>query len=327
MRTNSRIRAFTLIELLVVIAIIAILAAILFPVFAQAREKARSISCESNLKQLSLAIIQYASDNDQLSPGIHFIPNFTAYAKQANLPPQTVYPQATYVGGGTWQSGEGWAGEIYPYVKSKGVFQCPDDPTQPLAVAFGAGTVTKVPVSYAINDSLPDTFAFNWYDDGHGQAQWSKGGSLDEPLAPANVVLLTEVSGDVADVTNPNETDSAATSGVYMWPEPTSNPNQVTMATGYMGGRGDNMVTWFGNTVTGNYPSAFGRHTQGSNFAMVDGHVKWLNGGSVSSGYQVEFGTPGGATAAQVPNDPAANEYPQAAGSENSSWTVTFSPI
>ena len=59
-------RGFTLIELLVVIAIIAILAAILFPVFAKAREKARQASCSSNLKQIALAALQYATDYDGL---------------------------------------------------------------------------------------------------------------------------------------------------------------------------------------------------------------------------------------------------------------------
>ncbi len=68
MLRRPRRRAFTLIELLVVIAIIAILAAILFPVFAQAREKARSITCTSNLKQLSLAWLMYAQDYDETLP-------------------------------------------------------------------------------------------------------------------------------------------------------------------------------------------------------------------------------------------------------------------
>ena len=68
MREPSARRAFTLVELLVVIAIIAILAAILFPVFAKAREKARQSSCQSNQKQLGLAVMQYVQDYDEMMP-------------------------------------------------------------------------------------------------------------------------------------------------------------------------------------------------------------------------------------------------------------------
>ena len=70
-------RGFTLIELLVVIAIIAILAAILFPVFAQAREKARQITCASNLKQMGVGILMYATDYDECMPSGYVM---TAYA-------------------------------------------------------------------------------------------------------------------------------------------------------------------------------------------------------------------------------------------------------
>src|SRR6266516_1564184 len=77
MRMDRQGRGFTLIELLVVIAIIAILAAILFPVFAQAREKARQTSCISNLKQLSLATIMYVGDYDQQNFWFRGRPNTT----------------------------------------------------------------------------------------------------------------------------------------------------------------------------------------------------------------------------------------------------------
>jgi prepilin-type N-terminal cleavage/methylation domain-containing protein/prepilin-type processing-associated H-X9-DG protein len=100
----SRRSAFTLIELLVVIAIIAILAAILFPVFAQAREKARQTSCMSNLKQISLGVMQYTGDYDELYP---LTRNGTA----------TVGP-----GGTTWAL---WKVNTYPYVKSTGIYTCP----------------------------------------------------------------------------------------------------------------------------------------------------------------------------------------------------------
>lgn len=103
---SSKQSGFTLIELLVVIAIIAILAAILFPVFAKAREKARQITCASNEKQLGLAFIQYVQDNDSKWPSIE-----GSYY---------VAPNTAWTGG--------WCNVIYPYVKSAAVFECPDDP-------------------------------------------------------------------------------------------------------------------------------------------------------------------------------------------------------
>jgi prepilin-type N-terminal cleavage/methylation domain-containing protein/prepilin-type processing-associated H-X9-DG protein len=107
---------FTLIELLVVIAIIALLAAILFPVFARARENARRTSCLSNLKQLGLGFMQYAQDYDE-----------------------RMAPYSGDDGGsvGTTQStnaekaAAGWAVLLQPYLKSTQILQCPSEPTRP----------------------------------------------------------------------------------------------------------------------------------------------------------------------------------------------------
>ncbi len=105
-------KGFTLIELLVVIAIIAILAAILFPVFARARENARRSSCSSNIKQIGLGFQQYIQDYDEKYPLI----------AGNSLPAQ------------------GWAIQMQPYLKSSQIFQCPSESTAPTAAQITAGT-------------------------------------------------------------------------------------------------------------------------------------------------------------------------------------------
>jgi prepilin-type N-terminal cleavage/methylation domain-containing protein/prepilin-type processing-associated H-X9-DG protein len=102
-------RGFTLIELLVVIAIIAILAAILFPVFAKAREKARQATCASNEKQIGLALLQYVQDADDVMP----------------------YSYYGSTGDSDMVSNYKWMDAIYPYMKNEQVFDCPSDNQSP----------------------------------------------------------------------------------------------------------------------------------------------------------------------------------------------------
>ena len=119
-------KGFTLIELLVVIAIIAILAAILFPVFAKVREKARQTTCASNEKQLSLAVLQYVQDYDE---------KFPACFDQGRTP------------------NINWGQEVYPYVKSLGAFACPSNVIAGAGPTMGydGGQAPFVPTSYAMN--------------------------------------------------------------------------------------------------------------------------------------------------------------------------------
>src|SRR6266853_1824422 len=103
---------FTLIELLVVIAIIAILAAILFPVFAQARAKARQASCTSNVKQLSLGFMMYVQDYDETFPYWNWGDSFGSGSRTPN------------------HFESFWINAIYPYVKNGQVFACPSSNDQ-----------------------------------------------------------------------------------------------------------------------------------------------------------------------------------------------------
>lgn len=105
---RAKRKGFTLIELLVVVAIISILAAILFPVFARARENARRASCMSNLKQIALGFMMYSQDYDERFP-----------PSVVNTPGSYSWPN------GTVTTSSYWTQKIYPYIKSVQVFNCP----------------------------------------------------------------------------------------------------------------------------------------------------------------------------------------------------------
>lgn len=160
-----RHRGFTLIELLVVIAIIALLTAILFPVFARARENARKSSCLNNLKQIGLGLTQYTQDYDDTLPMPWYGP-----AASGN---STVGPPASYK----------WMDVTYPYIKSEQAFTCPSDGAAGRFYRFyGNGGTTQFG-SYGINEAY-------W-----GQATnptlapptWPPGGSGQGPQTLANI--------------------------------------------------------------------------------------------------------------------------------------------
>jgi len=148
---------FTLIELLVVIAIIAILAAILFPVFAQAKQRANMATCLNNLKQLGLATIQYTSDNNGRMPATG-----TWDGPEHRLPNWCGHTSGWYVRG-VWLTSSGrWCypqlGQIWPYLRNAKVFKCPADQNVPTLVTEVSAppplTKKDYPLSYALNYGL-----------------------------------------------------------------------------------------------------------------------------------------------------------------------------
>jgi prepilin-type N-terminal cleavage/methylation domain-containing protein/prepilin-type processing-associated H-X9-DG protein len=237
-RNNSN-SGFTLIELLVVIAIIAILAAILFPVFAKVREKARQTACLSNLKQIGLGEAQYEED----------------------------YDEQTTNGINTYGGGNGWAGQIYPYVKSNAVFICPDD-------------VPNVGGSYCLNANLATAT--------NAGVAPPKGTNIAAFTAPSQTVLLCEVvtstgwlpSTELTATLPYGASPAGVGNGASYDPGGANvieNGGTMQYATGYM------HASYA--TAHNKFQAPTGRHTNGSNFLMADTHAKWLPGIRVAAGY------------------------------------------
>ncbi len=279
---QCRQRGFTLIELLVVIAIIAILAAILFPVFAQAREKARAIACLSNAKQLSLACLQYEQDFDE---------KCADGAQQNGL-------------------GSGWAGQIYPYVKSTGVFKCPDDPNPDITsqnlssygynrnCAIYDGSTTPHPdgQSLAAFTSPAKTVLLFEVDNSRGYDVTNlrnKGGQPGDPsIATQNNGDETYGGGSLAGCGLGGKYDMVGYSTHFGSDRATpADDGKAHYATGYLRNSGTDSVSKLDFTP-------LGRHSgSGANYVMADGHAKFFRPGSVSGGYPNgpagNCGTPG----------------------------------
>ncbi|BDI32385.1 hypothetical protein CCAX7_44360 [Capsulimonas corticalis] len=203
----SKLRGFTLIELLVVIAIIAILAAILFPVFAKAREKARQTSCASNMKQLGLAFIQYTQDYDE------------------TMVPRNNGPSGEF----------SYLDILQPYVKSGVVTQCPSNPEHNYKTCCQPNdSNSKSYVSYGANA------AKRYPKDANGNYSGPLGGAtgpfLDTPVAiasfqsPAQLIALLESTSMFTDF------DPNVTGGFNAWDQPTPNrPDVGNLFAGHTG--------------------------------------------------------------------------------------------
>jgi prepilin-type N-terminal cleavage/methylation domain-containing protein len=132
-------KAFTLIELLVVIGIIAILAAILFPVFAQAKESAKKSTCLSNTTQIGMALYMYLNDFDDFMP----------MANYSSSPTNAKSNFSYLAGGASGYVAYNWADLLVPYSHNFAFFKCQDDVSGPLLV--GGVAVPGYPLSYALN--------------------------------------------------------------------------------------------------------------------------------------------------------------------------------
>jgi len=231
-------QGFTLIELLVVIAIIAILAAILFPVFARARENARRSSCQSNMKQIGLGLLQYVQDYDEV------------------LPPAWLKDSATIAGlsGGDGASSATqwkWMDAVQPYTKSEQIFNCPSHTTtQPYSMRSGVNYG-----SYAINAAYAGTTTFGGVDPKPPASDYSSGGLFPVTLASLEEPVTTVWAMDI----EKNGTDDR----FYRFIWTTANPTVNTSATP--------------RTLVSPIASSgrvVERHLDTTNVLYCDGHVK-----------------------------------------------------
>lgn len=234
-RTYGSKSGFTLIELLVVIAIIAILAAILFPVFGRARENARRSSCLSNMKQLGLGIMQYTQDYDETMP-------------------KNAQNTSAYVG---------WAGHLYPYIKSEQIFQCPSDST-PATTYNATGRFGGPPISYAMNANAMS------YSNAAGTTVNVR--KLAAFNGPALTLVLFEIGERTASPSQYGEIGSVTANGHF-------NPANGAYAIGRLPGSAYATTSMINDGANGGT-----RHFDGAVYAFADGHAKWLKPGGVSGG-------------------------------------------
>jgi prepilin-type N-terminal cleavage/methylation domain-containing protein/prepilin-type processing-associated H-X9-DG protein len=257
MRIVREARAFTLIELLVVIAIIAILAAILFPVFAQAREKARQATCTSNLHQIGLATRMYMQDYDETTPWVSGVTpikqlQLGAEPYEVNAPADTksfldtVQPRA-------FGDGLELADITQPYIKNTAVFKCPSVPlswvahVSDMALNGSSGSTSDIR-TYA---QISTTYMVNAF------SQHFALGTVFLPFDNNNYPGHIHTGRSSASVL---EEASAA----WIWDDPCCGANRFKLFS----------TSAFGPNTSGE-AQLHNPHSDGINVSYLDGHVKW----------------------------------------------------
>ncbi len=242
----NRKNAFTLIELLVVIAIIAILAAILFPVFAQAREKARQTACLSNVKQIGTAMMMYVQDYDETYPRAD-----NCYTTVIPGAPDTSATGCAASPFGQRNNHFKWWAWLYPYTKNVQIFRCPS--RTPTASRWATGA--ELDNAYALNLSVTgSTVGFNPNATPFINAPF-QGGTLAGNARPAEQMLVTELFRS----TLPIVIDTVPS---VAWPHAQRERWATLLSVGV--------------PADGVTPKDTAPHSEGMNIMYCDGHAKWM---------------------------------------------------
>jgi prepilin-type N-terminal cleavage/methylation domain-containing protein/prepilin-type processing-associated H-X9-DG protein len=257
-------RGFTLIELLVVIAIIAILAAILFPVFAQARDKARQTSDLSNIKQIALAGLAYIQDYDEtlISPAL----------RECNNIPTTTPPN---LWSGRWRT---WPELVYPYTKNMGIVTSPNRSDSPF---YGYGINTN-----SSNDDFPQNYdAASNTGGGTPPGNWNDGtcqGTQGTPRAVQRPVNLAQAVAPTTTIWFHDSNSSIYQAGLNTWANleaAAATPAGASAARSLEVDGSETIAQLFltggarvDNSTLIREPHRF---ASGMNVAFLDGHVKW----------------------------------------------------
>jgi len=246
---KTRHNAFTLIELLIVVAIIGLLAALLFPVFARARENAKRASCQSNLKQIGLGLLLYAQDYDEMMTR-------ACYTNDSSCSEKTTEENAN-------PARHKWMDAIFPYVKSEQLFVCPSAPKNKVV---GNPSTKYSPERYRFRGNLSSgqtTFAFGSYGINNAyplNSAWQVFGPMGKKIStmatPATTVLATDGNGSY------EFGPGTGTPSVVMVTRTDVEPNIMVNTAGSLGNQDVAAA------------AIVQRHLEMTNVLFCDGHVK-----------------------------------------------------